>query len=190
MHMTEKSALNTPENAHTIFSQWSRYWNLEKPYLLEKSPPNLLKTRFLQALFPNSYFVVIVRHPAITSLATRKWSKKPLRFLLRHWVWCHYIYRKDRSEIRNLIQIKYEDFVKAPSEQLESIYNFIGLPSEDIAVNGVKDQNAFYHEQWMSRLNQLPFYIAYRLLFFKSEKEVNKFGYSLFNRNKLYSCES
>ena len=49
-----------------------------KEFLLEKSPPNIIRTRFLQAMFPNSYFINIKRHPIATSLATKKWSKTSL----------------------------------------------------------------------------------------------------------------
>ena len=38
--LNEHSPLATADNAQKIFREWSRYWDLEKPYLLEKSPPN------------------------------------------------------------------------------------------------------------------------------------------------------
>ena len=80
-HLTESSTLATPANAKRLFDQWSQFWDLSKPYLLEKSPPNLIMTRFLQHLFPETYFVVIVRHPVAVSLATLKWMGWPRHFL-------------------------------------------------------------------------------------------------------------
>jgi hypothetical protein len=64
----------TPENRQKLFEEWSRYWDVSKPYLLEKSPPNLIRTRFLQAMFPSSYFVVLLRHPIPVALATQPWG--------------------------------------------------------------------------------------------------------------------
>jgi len=37
---------------------------------VEKSPPTRLRTRLFQALFPDAYFVIIIRHPAPVALAT------------------------------------------------------------------------------------------------------------------------
>ena len=75
MHLTESSPLLSEESARTLWEEWSPHWDLSSSMLLEKSPPNLLKTRFLQALFPASSFVVVVRHPIPVSLATARWRR-------------------------------------------------------------------------------------------------------------------
>ena len=77
----EKSDIATDENAERLFSQWKPLWDLSKPYLLEKSPPNLVRMRFLQRLFPSTYVIVIVRHPIPVSLATWKWMGWPKHFV-------------------------------------------------------------------------------------------------------------
>ena len=51
-HLTEHSPQATPESRERLWQEWSPHWDLERPVLLEKSPPHLTKTRFLQALFP------------------------------------------------------------------------------------------------------------------------------------------
>ena len=80
-YFDEKSRLVNRANAERLFSEWSTHWDLSKAYLLEKSPPNLIRTRFLQRLFPNAYFVMIVRHPVAVSLATMKWMGWPKHVL-------------------------------------------------------------------------------------------------------------
>ena len=42
--------------------------------LLEKSPSNLLRARFLQALWPDCHFVFIVRHPLAHAYASAAWG--------------------------------------------------------------------------------------------------------------------
>src|SRR3954453_21745732 len=59
-HMTESSSLTTPESADRLWKLWEPHWDLEKRVLVEKSPPNLLMTRFLQALFPDALFLIII----------------------------------------------------------------------------------------------------------------------------------
>src|SRR3954453_21649277 len=58
--MLEDSPLVSDENRAKLFAEWSRLWDTSKPVLLEKSPPNLIRMRFLQAMFPASSFVVIL----------------------------------------------------------------------------------------------------------------------------------
>lgn len=54
----------TPRGSTLLFAQWARFWDLSKPILVEKSPMNMLRVRFLDALFPEmASFAVIVRHP-------------------------------------------------------------------------------------------------------------------------------
>ncbi|MCP5108396.1 MAG: sulfotransferase, partial [bacterium] len=133
MHLTEKNPLVNEKNGEKILNQWSRYWDMSKPYLLEKSPPNLLKTRFLQALFPGAYFIVITRHPVATSYATRKWSKTTIDSLLEHWITCHNIFERDKVHLKHLYVLKYEDFVNDPDAFLKEIYDFLGIPADAAA---------------------------------------------------------
>ena len=48
-----------------MFAQWAPYWDHDKHFLVEKSPPNIMKTRFLQAAAGpgRTHFVVTIRHP-------------------------------------------------------------------------------------------------------------------------------
>jgi hypothetical protein len=129
-HLTEKSILVTDKNRVTLFEEWSKYWDLDKPLLLEKSPPNGIKSRFLQELFPDSYFVFVVRHPFAVSLATQKWSKTSLLSLIEHWITYNEIMMKDLEYINNKIIIRYEDFVSAPDKTLDEICALLGIRNE------------------------------------------------------------
>src|SRR5262249_44848627 len=68
-HLTEASALATPANRERLLECWQPHWDLTRPVLAEKSPPNLIMTRFLQALFPEAYQIVVMRHPVVVSLS-------------------------------------------------------------------------------------------------------------------------
>ena len=60
-HLTENSPLLTQFNKNLLKIEWEKFWDLSKELLVEKSPPNILKTRFLQEIFPNSYFLLITK---------------------------------------------------------------------------------------------------------------------------------
>src|SRR5215472_9051387 len=126
-HLTEESALVNLANKQRLFEEWARHWNLEREYLLEKSPPNLIRTRFLQALFPSSYFVVIVRHPIAVSLATLKWTRTRLDSLLEHWLHCHRIFESDRPYLNRVLLVRYEDLIHDGAQTLQVIFDFLGI---------------------------------------------------------------
>ena len=63
-------------SAEKLWSQWRDFWNASAPVLVEKSPENVVRAPFLQALFPmNARFVFVLRHPLPWALAVDKWLK-------------------------------------------------------------------------------------------------------------------
>ena len=73
-HMTEAHALATPASRARLEAEWGAHWDASKGVLLEKSPSNLLRARFLQALWPDCHFVFIVRHPLAHAYASAAWG--------------------------------------------------------------------------------------------------------------------
>ena len=103
-HLTEASPLLTPENAAKLRAGWHAYWDNSKTIFVEKTPANLLMTRFLQAAFPNSYFVVIKRHPIPVGMAAQKWKKNvtSLYNMFEHWLHCHRLYDEDKKYLNHV----------------------------------------------------------------------------------------
>lgn len=178
-HITEASPLASAANASRLFEQWSPYWDLDRRYLLEKSPPNLIRARFLQALFPRSRFVIIVRHPVAVAYATRKWSRTTLRSLLEHWFRCHDLLLSDAEFVEHLLVLKYETFIAEPAAHLKRIGDFLGLAelhSDRTVRTGINDA---YFQRWY-RLARWPLLGRYhRALCREFEDRAAAFGYSL-----------
>jgi Sulfotransferase family len=128
-HLTESSPLATPENARRLLAGWSKHWDLDRRLLLEKSPPNLVMTRFLQALFPDARFVVVVRHPVVVALSTRKWAGPlaGLRPLLEHWMRAHETFLADMAHLRRVHVVRYEQLVADPEGTLAELAAFLEL---------------------------------------------------------------
>lgn len=136
-HLTETSPLVSAENAQRMLASWQPYWDMTKPYLLEKSPANLIMGRYLQGLFPDSALVVLIRHPVIVSLATQKWMpavisrrghlRVGLSGLVAHWFRAHEILNEDAPHLRRLHVLRYEDLIADPVEELAKIQRFLGL---------------------------------------------------------------
>jgi hypothetical protein len=178
-HLTEASSLASEENSIKLFSEWSQYWDSTKPFLLEASPPNLIRSRFLQRLFPNSYFIILVRHPVAVSLATQKWSKTTLHSLLKHWILCHEIFQLDAPHLKNVMVIKYEHLVARPHSTLEAIYSFLSIDNYPSTMKVDLNINQTYFARWRQLRHGLVsrFYFGYLIATF--EERVNNFGYSL-----------
>jgi Sulfotransferase family len=178
-HLTEASPLVTPANRDALFAAWGRYWDLAKPVLLEKSPPNLVRTRFLQALFPESAFIVLTRHPVAVALATRKWNRAPVGRLLRHWVVCHERYAADAPRLRRAIVVRYEDLVARPDEVMGRLWGFLGLAPHAAPVPVREGVNETYFAAWREAgrgpMKGLLRALAVRRL----EPAVRRWGYSL-----------
>ena len=180
MHLTESSPLVSEQSAATLFEEWSPHWDLSRPLLLEKSPPNLLKTRFLQALFPNSAFVVLVRHPIPVSLATARWRRtRRYHRLLEHWLRCHALFEADRDRLERVYVTQYEQLVREPEAVLQGIFEFLEL--EPIAPNEPVEQgaNEGYFAQWqeLKRDPRMRAYLDLASLWY--EHRVRRYGYSL-----------
>ncbi|HEY3462303.1 MAG TPA: sulfotransferase [Gaiellaceae bacterium] len=179
-HLTEASPLATKENARAIYEEWSRHWNLERPVLLEKSPPNLLKTRFLQALFPGSAFVVIVRHPIPVSIPTARWrGTRRYDRMFEHWLHSHALFEDDREHLARAHVLQYEQLVRDPAGVLREIFEFLELdpiePSEPVEPGA----NEKYFRQWrdMKRDPRMRAYLD--LVSLRYERRVRRYGYSL-----------
>jgi hypothetical protein len=179
-HLTEGSSLVSEENARTLYEEWSSHWDLARPLLLEKSPPNLLKTRFLQALFPGSAFVVIVRHPIPVSIPTAKWrGTRRYDRLFEHWLRCHALFDADRVHLGRAHVLTYEQLVRDPAAVLSGIFDFLGVdpvpPSEPVEGGA----NEKYFRQWRELKRDLRMRAYLDLVSFRYERRIRQYGYSL-----------
>lgn len=178
-HLTESSDLVTAENRQKLFNEWQRHWSLEKSHLLEKSPPNLIQARFLQALFPGASFIMLLRHPVAVSYATQKWSKTPLHSLVRHWLRCHEIMEQDQGRLSRVLVLKYEEFVREPAPTLARIFAFLGLADHPVPLDVAPNVNQKYFERWRRNRNRLWLRPYMGRLVRTFEPRVASFGYSL-----------
>ncbi len=181
-HLTETSQLATEDIIKKLHTEWNKHWDTSKTYLLEKSPPSILKTRFLQKVFPNSYFILIKRHPIAVSYATQKWSKTSIKSLLNHWLTCHNIFLADSRYLTNLHTISYEDLVSDPLNVINEIYDFVGLkkPLErktDLVQAVDTSINNKYFSLWIEDYKKMSLFQKLNIIIFN--KKFKKFKYTL-----------
>jgi hypothetical protein len=155
-----------------IMREWGAYLDLRKPIIIEKSPPNLLRTTFLQQLLPDASFVLIVRHPIPVALASSKWSKTSVHELVLHWAVAHRIALGDLPALHRVMVLRYEDFIAEPTCEFGRVFDFLGI--ERIAPGeAVADHNTPYFDD--PRVGDL----ADPFIFNLDHGIFDRFGYSL-----------
>ena len=147
-HLTESSTLVSDETRRRLWEAWAPHWDLTRPVLLEKSPPNLLRTRFLQAVFPEAAFVIVVRHPVAVAYATKKWVRSSVPALLRHWARAHDTCLADAAHVRQIGFVRYEDLISDADRTLASVCRFIGVPVHEFDAPVKAGLNAEYLDRW------------------------------------------
>jgi len=178
-HLTEESELLTVENKTRLPLQWAPYWDLSRKFLLEKSPPNLIWTRFLQSVFPDSSFVIIERHPVANALATEKWSPTGLSSLIEHWLVAHDTFELDRAHLGRVMSFKYETLVADPAAMLNRIYAFLGLDSHPTTFKATQEHNQKYFAQWLDLAKNPETSGVIQDCIDRLESRVRAYGYSL-----------
>lgn len=192
-HLTESSPLVTDKNRRRLLEEWSPYWDLSRPVLLEKSPPNLLKLRFLQALFPGSRAVVILRHPVAVASAHIKWRLHGTRALephrlVRHWVACHELFLEDLPHLSDVLLVRYEDVVREPDAQFARMFKHLGVEAPSGASPRISDENAKYFAAWRGKGPVRRAYV--RAIEARYEDRIQRFGYTFEAREPLGPIEA
>ena len=182
-HMIETSRAAGAATRLRLLDAWSPFWDASKSVLLEKSPPNLLRTRFLRSSFPRASFVMIVRHPLAVAAATQKWSGTSIVSLVRHWAVCHRILLDDARRVERLHVVRYEDLVAAPASTLRGIFAFLSLDAVENTPAIRPALNDRYFEWWESRPGSADAIVRMTHL----ESEINAFGYSIVQARAMMS---
>lgn len=117
--------------------------NTKGKRFLSKNPPHTGRVETLLEMFPNAKFIYIYRNPVTVFLSTEAFMRKQIKPLNFHDIDdrkfednIFYVYeeliRKFEQDKRlipegNLVEIKYEEFVKDPLEGVGQIYDSLNL---------------------------------------------------------------
>jgi Sulfotransferase family len=179
-HLTERSALVSAASRDRLLAEWGRFWRPGAAVGVEKSPPNLIRARFLQALFPDATFVMVMRHPAAVACATQKGRRRLLSYgaLVRHWVGCHTTLAADAPFLRSLHVVRYERLVADPDAVLAPVFAAVGLEPVPVSALVRPGLDARYFARWQAARNPLRRLDRERTVR-RFEHAVDRFGYSL-----------
>jgi hypothetical protein len=180
--MDETHPQATPENAGKLWADWAPHWNTSKEYLIEKSPPNLIRTRFLQRLLPSTSFLIILRHPIAVAYATRKWCDTGIPSLIEHTLLCYESFLRDMPFLHRVYVLRYEEFVAQPADAITDVLAWLGLEPFEFAQSVQPNSNDAYFATWEAERESLfadpSVGFGNPRTFRQFEKRANVFGYS------------
>lgn len=181
-HLTEADATD-PEIAVRLLAAWRPFAAPERTHIVEKSPPNLLRFRYLQRVFPDALMVAIVRHPIAVAHATVFWAQTSIADQFEHWLTAHETLAADRAHLPGLFVLRYEDLVRDPTGALRPITERLGLAPFDPTATVRTDTNDRYFRRFRhSRLLPARWKIARDVARFDDRVRALGFGYSLRDR--------
>lgn len=115
-----------------VKKQWaSKYNDVKRPVLLEKSPPNTVRLRWLQENFPNAYFIGIHRNGYTVAEGIRRKAGHMVDLGARQWANANHILLEDLQKMQRKMLISYESLTEDTEESIQKICQFIGIPMLD-----------------------------------------------------------
>jgi len=186
-HLTEASPLTSPANAQAMLDSWVPFWDTSRTFLVEKSPPNIIMGRFLQAQFPGSALIVVVRHPVAVALSNKKWrrltSTNPRKFqslnqMVEHWLAAHTILADDAPHLDRLLVVHYERLIQSPDDELKRVQSFLGLSQPIDSSKLSRSHSDSYAQRWASYEDWWrPGGWQRRIIGSRHAEEIAAFGY-------------
>lgn len=119
-----------PTPAEQAKRDWLRQFPLGTGYLLEKSPPNVMRARWLQENFRPSRFIGLARNPYAVCEGIRRRNGYSLERAARHWVLANQCLLDDADWLEDFILIRYEDMVGDLPSTLLRLQRFLGLQED------------------------------------------------------------
>jgi hypothetical protein len=180
----------------TLYDQWALKWDLKRPILLEKSPPHIMHSRWLQAVFRERTsssgsisFVFTMKHP-LSIYEKHCKGRVSEDTYLENWISQLETLREDITSLERAYVIRYEDWLSSKST---AIRTFEKLQTE------IEDQHARYNhwrrlQFFHGKVGSIRPYVATwkplspsDVLVHKYESRLLPFGYSLTTHDMVLS---
>ena len=116
-----------PGSALRARFDWAYHFAPGPGILLEKSPPDAIRARWLQANFRPSRFVALTRHPYAVCEGIRRRTGALIREAAEHWKRGNEILLDDVEQLDRSLLLTYEGLTERTAEELERVRAFLGL---------------------------------------------------------------
>ncbi len=128
-----------------IKRQWAFFMNdPSREIYLEKSPPNAVRTRWLQQHFPEAYFVGLVRNGYAVAEGIARRVGVSIEDAARQWNACVDIMLGDFEYLQRKTLVRYEDLIAEPDSVVARVLDMLGV---DKAIEPLRSREYRIHGQ-------------------------------------------
>lgn len=113
--------------AKAAHADWMKLYPARPGLRLEKSPPNTIRSLWLQKYFPDTMFIALTRHPYAVCEGIRRRMGCTLEEAASHWNIANTILLEDIPKLEKCILMKYEELMSNPDMALVNIARFLGI---------------------------------------------------------------
>ncbi len=110
-----------------------------KKAIIEKTTTNAVRMLWLQKAFPNSYFIGLIRNGYAVCEGIKRKGHKSVDRGARHWNLINKLMFQDAKQIKNFLEVRYEDLVHKPLTVLAQIAKLIDLDYDELC-SGISGQ--------------------------------------------------
>jgi hypothetical protein len=121
---------------------WAYYSDPRPGIRLEKSPPNTLRSRWLQKYFSPARFIVLVRNPYAVCEGIARRRGHSIAEAAEHWRIVHEVLDQDMPHLHACMTVRYEDFCSRTSDVLGKVQEFVGLETPFSSSLAAREFNA------------------------------------------------
>ena len=143
---------NAPIDVLKLKRQWGIHFNdVTKPVLVEKTPVNAARTRWLQKHFERAHFIGMVRNGYAVAEGIRRKEGHPIDIAARVWARSNEIMLRDFEKLEHRILIRYEDLTESFEALMSQVWSLLELdpPNESFS-----DRTWQVHEKY-SRITNM-----------------------------------
>ena len=108
-----------------IKTVWRKYWDLSKPILLDKSIPNIMRTKDIKEAFNPISFICMVRNPYAQCEGIIRRNEKSAEFAAKFALKCLQYQKSNIESEKNLLFFTYEELCEDRNQVVNNIISFI-----------------------------------------------------------------
>ena len=135
---------NKEPNASKLKKQWFSYMNdRSKPVLMQKSPTDIARIKWLDHNFENAYFIGIIRNGFAVAEGINRKAGFSIEEASEQWKVSNEVMLRDLDTVKHSKVITYENLSDDPSSILKDVCDFCGITNyslnenEDLNIHGV-----------------------------------------------------
>ena len=119
---------DTEVDVAKIKRQWAvMFDDPSMPVLVERTPVNLLRARWLDRNFAPARFIGLIRHGAAVAEGIHRRTGHSIGDCARQWVRATETMLRDAAQMQSYLVVRYEDLTEDIERSMGGIWSFIGL---------------------------------------------------------------